>query len=117
MTHEQRLAELAILFTHRGEGWIHSIGQLTPADHRRLKWGIKHRLVLCERRPWPGPIIGTCIKTSYVWRDYLQRCAEGEGGRACLAVQGYADSATAYYFAREAAHYARLILRLDQGEE
>lgn len=42
--------------------------------------------------------------------DYLLRCAEGEGGRAILAIQGYANAHTAAYFAREAAHYARLYL-------
>jgi hypothetical protein len=42
---------------------------------------------------------------------HLRACAEGEGGRAALAVQGYANAHTAYYFAKEAAHYARLLLR------
>jgi hypothetical protein len=39
--------------------------------------------------------------------EHLRRCAEGEGGRAVLAVQGYANAATAAYFATEAIHYAR----------
>lgn len=43
---------------------------------------------------------------------YLLRCAENEGGRAELAMRGYADEHTAYYFAREAAHWARLYMEL-----
>lgn len=42
--------------------------------------------------------------------EYLKRCAEGEGGRARLCMEGYGDPATAAYFAREAARYATLLL-------
>lgn len=41
---------------------------------------------------------------------YLRRCAEGEGGRARLAMEGYADAETAAYFARQAGHFGRLYL-------
>jgi hypothetical protein len=40
----------------------------------------------------------------------LQMSAAGEGGRARLCMEGYANADTAYYFAREAAHYAGLLL-------
>lgn len=42
---------------------------------------------------------------------YLLRCAEGEGDRARLAIDGYASAETAVYFAREAARYANEIIR------
>jgi hypothetical protein len=42
--------------------------------------------------------------------EQLTQCAENEGGRARLAIAGYAGPDTAYYFARSAAHYARQLL-------
>lgn len=50
------------------------------------------------------------LETQILITEYLRNCAENEGGRAILAIQGYANSDTAAYFAREAAHYARLML-------
>ncbi len=61
----------------------------------------------CQRTP---------NRCDHVTEGYLQRCAEGEGGRAALAMQGYGNAHTAAYFAREAAHYARLLLEA-QGSE
>lgn len=45
-------------------------------------------------------------------QEYTQAwlSAQGEGGRAALCMRGYGNAATAYYFAREAARYARIIL-------
>ena len=45
--------------------------------------------------------------------EWLKACAENEGGRAVLALQGYGSIETAGYFAREAARYA--IALLDGG--
>lgn len=42
--------------------------------------------------------------------EWLQTCAREEGGRAILAINGYASSETAMYFAREAARYAAAYL-------
>jgi pimeloyl-ACP methyl ester carboxylesterase len=42
--------------------------------------------------------------------DRNRICAENEGGRSILAINGYGNANTAAYFAREAAHYARLVL-------
>jgi hypothetical protein len=50
--------------------------------------------------------------------NYYTRCAEGEGGRARLAIEGYGHADTAAYFAREAAHYAGVLLTWEaEGEE
>lgn len=48
--------------------------------------------------------------------EYLRRCAENEGGRARLCIEGYGSADTAYYFARSAARYARLLLALQGGK-
>ena len=42
---------------------------------------------------------------------WLRTCAENEGGRARLAIDGYGNTHTAYYFAREAARYALAYLK------
>lgn len=47
--------------------------------------------------------------------EHLRRCAEGEGGRARLAIEGYANADTAGYFAREAARYGAAALELEAG--
>ena len=60
----KRVHELLAIFAGREE--FASIGQLTTAEERRLAWGVKHRLVQREQRPWPGPLVGTCIKTWFV---------------------------------------------------
>jgi len=62
--HRQRAAELRVIFAGREE--IVDIGQVTDRDRLRLEWGVRHGLVLKTRRPWPGPVVGTCIKTVYV---------------------------------------------------
>jgi hypothetical protein len=62
--HRERITELLAIFAGREE--IASIGQLTPVDERRLSWAVKHGLVQREQKPWPGPLVGTCIKTWYV---------------------------------------------------
>lgn len=59
-----RVRELLALFAGREE--FPDIGQLSAKDKTRLQWALKHRLVWTERRPWPGPLVGTCIKTWYI---------------------------------------------------
>jgi hypothetical protein len=62
--HRQRVRELLALFAGREE--IADIGQFSKAEHTRLAWAERHRLVISERKPWPGPLVGTCVKTFYV---------------------------------------------------
>lgn len=52
------------------------------------------------------------IPYDYTNIEWLTACAIGEGGRARLCMEGYGNAATAYYFAREAGHYARLLIEL-----
>lgn len=59
-----RIEELLAVFGDRDS--IASIGQLSKQQETRLRWGIKRGLVASERRPWTGPLVGTCIKTFYV---------------------------------------------------
>lgn len=47
---------------------------------------------------------------------YLTACAEGEGGRARLCMDGREKPDTAYYFAREAARYAAELLAINAGQ-
>jgi hypothetical protein len=42
--------------------------------------------------------------------EWLKACAENEGGRARLGIEGYSGVGTVYYFAREAARYAAALL-------
>jgi RecJ-like exonuclease len=66
-----------------------------------VAWNVVCEDMECQRVP---------NRCDHVTEGYLLRCAEGEGGRAVLAVQGYGNANTAAYFAREAAHYGRLLL-------
>jgi hypothetical protein len=59
-----RIRELLAIFAGREE--IVSIGQLCRADEVRLQWAVKRGIVQREQRPWPGPLVGTCIKTWFV---------------------------------------------------
>jgi hypothetical protein len=60
----RRLAELLAIFA--GREALADIGQLSAADARRLAWAVTRGLVERVRRPWPGPVVGTCIKTWYL---------------------------------------------------
>lgn len=62
--YRRRVSELRVIFAGREE--IPSIGQFSEADERRLAWGVKRGLVQREQKPWPGPLIGTCMKAWYV---------------------------------------------------
>ena len=64
LPHRTRIAELLAIFAGREE--MADLGQIDARDRRRLDWAVKHRIVLREQRPWPGPLVGTCIKTFYV---------------------------------------------------
>lgn len=59
--HRKRLAELLAIFAGREE--IPDIGQLADVDQRRLAWAVKNRIVEKQQKPWPGPLVGTCMKT------------------------------------------------------
>lgn len=62
--HRKRLAELLAIFAGTNE--VGGMRAFTTAEQRRLAWAVKHHLVRTERRPWPGPLVGTCVKTYYV---------------------------------------------------
>jgi hypothetical protein len=59
-----RLQQLLAIFAGREE--FAAIGQLDRNDEARLNWAVKRGIVIRERRPWPGPLVGTCIKTWFV---------------------------------------------------
>lgn len=59
-----RIGELLAIFAGREE--IPNLGQFAEQDERRLEWAIKRGYVWTARRPWPGPLLGTCMKTWYV---------------------------------------------------
>lgn len=59
-----RIIEALAIFAGREE--LYDVGQLTDKDITRLKWCVKRGIVQQEKRPWPGPLVGTCIKTCYV---------------------------------------------------
>jgi hypothetical protein len=47
--------------------------------------------------------------------DWLLACAENEGGRAALCMQGYANEETAFYFAEQAGRYANAWMERQQA--
>lgn len=63
-THSERVQQALAIFAGREE--LADIGQLSPDDLKRLAWAVNRHLVLRQRRPWPGPLVGTCVKTWYV---------------------------------------------------
>jgi hypothetical protein len=59
-----RVEQVLAIFAGREE--IASLGQLSDGDEKRLAWAVRRGIVQRERRPWPGPLVGTCIKTWFV---------------------------------------------------
>lgn len=63
MTYSERVAELDSIFSHQPA--IPDLGQIKPTALTRLRWGVSNGLVERFRAPWPGPLVGTCMKTWY----------------------------------------------------
>ena len=62
--YRRRVKELRAIFAGAEE--IADLGQFTRAERTRLQWALKHRLVGAVKKPWPGPLVGTCMKTWFV---------------------------------------------------
>ena len=71
MTHVDRCLELWAIFVRSGwwDRGVPNIGQFTVAERRRLEWGVRQGMIRKVRQPWPGPDVGTCIKTWYVRQE------------------------------------------------